>query len=92
MRTGRPEIALHADGKRAATKSIRWRTVATRFARAHLHFIPASASWLNLVEVWFTHLKKERIRNQQAGPFMWTAPAERILESHEVPSFSESLH
>jgi transposase len=85
-----------------------------RHPRFHLHFIPTSASWLNLVEVWFAHLTKEQIRrgdflgvpdlidaiqayihnyNQQAGPFIWTAPAERILEKvMKCRAISESLH
>jgi hypothetical protein len=33
-----------------------------RHRRFHLHFIPTSASWLNLIEVWFGHLTKEQIR------------------------------
>ena len=85
-----------------------------RHPRFHLHFIPTSASWLNLVEVWFAHLTKEQIRrgdflgvrdlidaiqayihnyNQQAGPFIWTAPAARILEKvMKCRAVSESLH
>ena len=85
-----------------------------RHPRFHLHCIPTSASWLNLVEVWFAHLTKEQIRrgdflgvrdlidaiqayihnyNQQAGPFIWTAPAERILEKvMKCRAVSESLH
>ena len=85
-----------------------------RHPRFHLHFVPTSASWLNLVEVWFSHLTKEQIRrgdflgvrdlidaitayihnyNQQAGPFIWTAPAERILEKvMKCRAVSESLH
>ena len=85
-----------------------------RHPRFHLHCIPTSASWLNLVEVWFAHLTKEQIRrgdflgvrdlidaihayihayNQQAGPFIWTAPAERILEKvMKCRAISESLH
>lgn len=82
--------------------------------RFHLHFIPTSASWLNLVEVWFAHLTTEQIRrgdflsvrdlidaihayihnhNQHAVPFIWTAPAERILEKvMKCRAISESLH
>src|SRR5246127_1946922 len=29
---------------------------------AHLHFIPTSSSWLNLVERWFGKITAERIR------------------------------
>ena len=34
----------------------------TRHPRFHLHFVPTSASWLNLVEVWFSHLTTEQVR------------------------------
>ncbi len=30
--------------------------------RFHLHFIPTSSSWLNLVERWFRELTEKRIR------------------------------
>ena len=30
-----------------------YRRVGRQHARFHLHFIPTSASWLNLVERWF---------------------------------------
>ena len=33
-----------------------------RNRRFHLHFIPTSASWLNLVERWFAQITSERIR------------------------------
>ena len=89
----------------------RWLQQQPRF---HLHFIPTSASWLNLVEVWFAHLTTTQLRrgdflsvrdlidaihayihnhNQQAVPFIWTAPAERILEKvMKCRAVSESLH
>jgi len=38
-----------------------------RQARWHLHFIPTSASWLNLVERWFKQLTDKRLRR---GSFM----------------------
>jgi transposase len=82
--------------------------------RFHLHFVPTSTSWLNLVEVWFSHLTTRQIRrgdflsvpdlidainayvfhhNQHAQPFIWTAPAERILEKvMKCRAISESLH
>ena len=74
--------------------------------------MPTSASWLNLVEVWFAHLTTEQLRrgdflsvrdlidaiyayihhNQDAVPFIWTAPAERILEKvMKCRAISESL-
>jgi hypothetical protein len=30
--------------------------------RFHLHFVPTSSSWLNLVERWFRELTQRRIR------------------------------
>jgi transposase len=33
-----------------------------RHPRFHMHFIPTSSSWLNLVERWFRNLTDERIR------------------------------
>ena len=37
----------------------RWLSKRPRF---HLHFIPTSASWLNLIERWFANLTVKRIR------------------------------
>lgn len=34
----------------------------TRHPRFHLHFIPTSSSWLNLVERWFRELTDKRLR------------------------------
>ena len=110
-----PDVDLHAIVDNYATHKHpaiqRWLQHHPRF---HLHFVPTSASWLNLVEVWFSHLTKQQIRrgdflgvpdlidaitayihhyNQQAGPFIWTAPAERILEKvMKCRAVSESLH
>lgn len=33
-----------------------------RHPRVHLHFIPTSSSWLNLVELWFAHLTTQQLR------------------------------
>ena len=33
-----------------------------RHRRFHMHFIPTSSSWLNMVERWFRDLTQERIR------------------------------
>ena len=33
-----------------------------RHKRFHLHFIPTSSSWLNLVERWFREITDKRIR------------------------------
>ena len=68
--------------------------------RYHIHFVPTSASWLNLIERWFAEITRKRIRrgtfksvpalerairdyirlhNKNPRPFIWTAPASRIL-------------
>jgi transposase len=38
-----------------------------RHPRFHLHFIPTSSSWLNLVERWFRELTDKRIRRSSFG-------------------------
>lgn len=85
-----------------------------RHPRFHFHFTPTSSSWLNLVEPWFSHLSRRRLRrgdfcsvgelttaiyqyidsnNANATPFIWTAPANRILEKvRKCRAISESLH
>ena len=35
--------------------------------RFHVHFIPTSSSWLNLVERWFRDLTNKRIRRDSFG-------------------------
>jgi transposase len=44
--------------------------------RFHLHFIPTSSSWLNLVERWFGKITTERIRR---GTFTSMAELERAI-------------
>ena len=34
-----------------------------RHKRFHMHFIPTSSSWLNIIERWFGKITQERIRN-----------------------------
>jgi transposase len=43
-------------------KHPRVKTWLRRHPRFHLHFIPTSSSWLNLVERWFRELTDKRIR------------------------------
>jgi GTPase SAR1 family protein len=43
-------------------KHPRVKTWLRRHPRFHLHFIPTSSSWLNLVERWFRDLTDKRIR------------------------------
>jgi len=44
--------------------------------RFHLHFIPTSSSWLNLVERWFAKITTERIRR---GVFTSVPQLERAI-------------
>jgi transposase len=47
-----------------------------RHKRFHLHFIPTSSSWLNLVERWFGKITNERIRR---GVFTSVPQLERAI-------------
>ena len=110
-----PDVAIHAILDNYATHKHpamqRW---LRRHPRFQLHFVPTSASWLNLVEVGCSHLTTEQLRrgdflsvgdlidaiyayidnhNQDAVPFTWTAPAERILAKvMKCRAISDSLH
>lgn len=54
-----------------------------RHPRVHLHFIPTSSSWLNLVERWFREITDKRIRRGsfQSVPEL-VAAIEEYLECH----------
>lgn len=58
-----PKLDLHLIADNYAThkhpKVKRW---LARHPRFHLHFIPTSSSWLNLVERWFRDLTDRRLR------------------------------
>lgn len=55
--------------------------------RFHLHFIPTSSSWLNLVERWFAEITNKRIRRGifQSVPELITAIEEFIAHNNEKP-------
>jgi transposase len=57
----RREIHLILDNYRTHKHAavIEWLELHPRF---HLHFIPTSSSWLNLVERWFAEITRKRIR------------------------------
>jgi transposase len=58
-----PELALHLIVDNYGThKHPRVKSWLRRHPRVHLHFIPTSSSWLNLVERWFRDLTDKRIR------------------------------
>jgi transposase len=58
-----PELDLHLVVDNYAThKHPRVKSWMRRHPRFHLHFIPTSSSWLNMVERWFRELTDKRIR------------------------------
>ena len=57
----RPELHLIVDND-STHKHPRVKSWLARHPRVHLHFIPTSSSWLNLVERWFRDLTDKRIR------------------------------
>jgi transposase len=50
-----------------------------RHKRFHLHFIPTSSSWLNLVERWFSEITRKRIRR---GVFKSVKDLIQAIESY----------
>jgi len=58
-----PELDLHLIVDNYAThKHPRVKSWMRRHPRFHLHFIPTSSSWLNMVERWFREITDKRIR------------------------------
>ncbi|MDE2485179.1 MAG: IS630 family transposase [candidate division NC10 bacterium] len=63
-----PELDLHLIvDNYGAHKHPRVTSWLRRHPRFHLHFIPTSSSWLNLVERWFRELSDKRIRRGSFG-------------------------
>jgi transposase len=58
-----------------------------RHPRFHLHFIPTSSSWLNLVERWFREITDKRIRRGifRSVPELITAIAEYLDNHNQNP-------
>ena len=72
----------------------RWLSKRPRF---HLHFIPTSASWLNLIERWFANLTVKRIRRGvfHSVPDLIQAIDDYVhLNNHDPSSFvwTASVH
>lgn len=65
----------------AATRWIR------RHPRFHLHFIPTSSSWLNLVERWFAEITRQRIRRGtfESVPALVAAIREYLEHYNQTP-------
>ncbi len=58
-----PDLDLHLIVDNYAThKHAKVQSWLKRHGRFHLHFIPTSSSWLNLVERWFREITEKRIR------------------------------
>lgn len=58
-----PDLALHLIVDNARThKSPPVKRWLNRHPRFHLHVIPTSSSWLNIVERWFRDITQRRIR------------------------------
>jgi len=55
----------------------------TKHPRFHLHFIPTSSSWLNLVERWFRELTEKRIRR---GSFYSVEDLVKAIEEYTQQS------
>jgi DDE superfamily endonuclease len=56
-----PELDLHLIGDNYATqKHPKVKAWLKRHSRFHLHFIPTSSSWLNMVERWFREITDKR--------------------------------
>jgi len=58
-----------------------------RHARFHMHFIPTSSSWLNLVERWFREITSKRIRRGSfpSVAFLVTAIEEYLEHNNQHP-------
>ncbi len=73
-----PELDLHLIVDNYAThKHPNVQKWLKRHRRFHLHFIPTSSSWLNLVERWFREIITKRIRR---GVFRSVAALEQAIQ------------
>ncbi len=81
-----PELDLHLIVDNYSThKSPLVKRWLKRHARFHLHFIPTSSSWLNMVERWFREITDKAIRR---GAFTsvdaLTTAIHRFLDAHNT--------
>jgi transposase len=59
-----PELDLHLIVDNYAThKHPKVKSWLKRHKRIHMHFIPTSSSWLNVIERWFRDITHDRLRN-----------------------------
>jgi transposase len=79
-----PELDLHLIVDNYGThKHPRVKSWIRRHPRFHLHFIPTSSSWLNMVERWFREITDKRIRRGifRSVPEL-IAAIEKYLKNH----------
>ena len=82
------ELALHLIVDNYCThkhpKVQRW---LKRHPRFHMHFIPTSSSWLNLIERWFREITDKRIRRDafKSVPQLIEAIEDFIRQHNENP-------
>jgi transposase len=82
------ELDLHVIADNYAThkhiKVTRW---LKRHPRFHMHFIPTSSSWLNLIERWFREITDKRIRRSafHSVPQLIAAIMAYIREHNQQP-------
>src|SRR5665648_210657 len=79
----------------AAHKTPEVRAWLTANPRVLVHFTPTHASWMNLVEVWFSIIERQAIHrgwNDRRHPFVWTKTAEEILKKATRQTTSDAGH
>lgn len=75
-----PALELHLIVDNYAThKHPKVKAWLKRHPRFHVHFVPTSSSWLNLVERWFREITDQRIRR---GTFRSVAQLIRAIEDY----------
>jgi transposase len=75
-----PELDLHLIIDNYAThKHAKVKNWLKRHPRFHIHFIPTSSSWLNVIERWFRNITHDRIRN---GVFKSVDELTRAIQSY----------
>ena len=74
------DLALHLIVDNDAThKHPKVKNWVKRHPRFHMHFIPTSSSWLNMIERWFRDITHARIRN---GSFRSVDKLERAIRDY----------
>jgi transposase InsO family protein len=58
----------------------------TRHPRVQFHFTPTSASWMNMVEIWFSILTKQQVRRSVYHDILeLIAAIEHFIEGYNEP-------